>query len=297
VTTLTNRAFGIELEVQLSGGQTRSSIARAITAAGVTCHEQAYGHTTPRNWKVVDDASISGYGAEIVSPKFYGEDGIRQARIVADALVAAGCKVNVSCGFHVHIDASDLNADQMARVAVNFMWFETFFDHIMPPSRRGSHNRYVNSNRSRFGGYGTAALNRGIARVTADRASIANVIYGLNGADRYYKLNLTAYDRHQMVEFRQHSGTVEADKIEHWVRLLNAFVEKSRVSRPRPRTVTRDYTAAEEMALFFSVFSVPAATKTYYQTRRAELARADREKAAAERREQEARRARLANAA
>ena len=277
----TNRAFGIELEVLARPGSSREKIAAAIRAAEVSCNAEGYGHSVPTAWKVVTDGSLpQNRGMEVVSPKLYGEAGIAEARKVADALVAAGCTVTTQCGFHVHVDGSDFTPEQLAKVAVNYLWFETFFDHVMPESRRGSHNRYVQSNRSRFGGYGTDALNAGIERVAnaakglglyAQPVSHESVIRAFCGGDRYFKLNLVAFHRQGSIEFRQHSGTVEADKIEHWVRLTSAFVEKAKVSKPRPRKVIREWTAAEEMHLFFSVFALPEATRRFYMQRRRDL--------------------------
>jgi hypothetical protein len=43
--------------------------------------------------------------------------------------------------------------------------------------------------------------------------------------DRYQKLNLESLERHGTIEFRQHSGTVDAEKAVNWVRLCTAFIE------------------------------------------------------------------------
>ena len=45
--------------------------------------------------------------------------------------------------------------------------------------------------------------------------------------DRYYKVNAVAYDRHKTIEFRQHSGTIEYEKISNWVMFLARLVEYS----------------------------------------------------------------------
>ncbi|MFL5063492.1 MAG: amidoligase family protein [Xanthobacteraceae bacterium] len=278
--TLSNRSFGIELEVMLPRGLSRGEMARRITAAGVECREEGYNHVARSHWKIVTDASLEGgNGAEIVSPKLSGEEGLRQARIVAGLLQDARAKVNKSCGFHVHVDASDVTPAQMRLVALNYVWFESFFDHIMPSSRRASNNDYINSNRARFGSYGTEGVNAAFTRIPAnpaDHLAVITAVCGASESARYHKLNLTAFARHRTIEFRQHSGTVEADKIEHWVRLLVAFVEKSMVSKPRPRTVTRDLTAAEEMNGFFKMFPVPRETVLYYRARRIQIAEQDR---------------------
>jgi len=284
---IANRAFGIELEVQMPRSLTKDALAAAIRAAGVSCYAESYGHSEPRNWKIVHDGSIEGgNGAEVVSPKLIGEAGLADAVTVAKAIQAAGCKVDKSCGFHCHVDANDFDAKQLANVAINYLWFETFFDHIMPASRRGSEGYYVQSNRAHFAGYGatpaqrygTEALNAGIAAINAAKArnSTGAIVTAVCGHARYFKLNMQAHNRQGTVEFRQHSGTVEFAKVENWVRLLVAFVDKCKTSRPRPRTVAREWTAAQEMHLFFSMFDVGAETAAYYVERRKTIAKQDK---------------------
>jgi hypothetical protein len=46
--------------------------------------------------------------------------------------------------------------------------------------------------------------------------------------ERYFKLNVAAYLRHGTIEFRQHSGTVDYQKMVNWIIFCIAFVEDSR---------------------------------------------------------------------
>jgi hypothetical protein len=54
--------------------------------------------------------------------------------------------------------------------------------------------------------------------------TIDRVIREANPNGRYAKLNLTAYHTHGTVEFRQHQGTTNAQKIENWVKLCLRMV-------------------------------------------------------------------------
>ena len=45
--------------------------------------------------------------------------------------------------------------------------------------------------------------------------------------DRYFKVNAVAYDRHRTIEFRQHQGTTDYEKISKWVMFLAKLVEYS----------------------------------------------------------------------
>ena len=44
---------------------------------------------------------------------------------------------------------------------------------------------------------------------------------------RYRKLNMEAFWVHSTIEFRQHQGTLNADKAEHWIRLTGAMVAQA----------------------------------------------------------------------
>lgn len=288
--TLPARTFGIELEVFLPRGMNHQGMAEALQEAGIRAYAAGYTHEISSSWKIVTDGSLGDYGrgAEIVSPILSGEEGIAQARTVCEVLTAKRCTVNKKCGFHLHVGAGDLSPLNLANIAANYLWFETWFDYIVPPSRRGSLSQYVKSNRARFGGtYGTAALNEGVTQLyrdTSTKAAVIRTMHGgseWSGGDRYYKLNMTALLRQPTIEFRQHSGTIEADKVEHWVRLMLAFVETAKDSRRRTRRYERDLTPAEECHWMWRTFPlVPEATRQFYVARRRHFERVAREEEA-----------------
>lgn len=270
--TITNRTFGIEIECHRPAGISIQDVAAAVRDAGVNCEAEGYNHSTRRYWKAVTDGSLGYYtGVEIVSPVLSGEEGIAEVRKVMDALTAIGCIVRVDCGMHLHIGADGFAINHLKNIAKCFVKFENFFDHIMPPSRRADANRFVMSNRSIHGGYTDLAANAGIDAINAAR-NVEQLIRA-NQCSRYHKLNLMPLASYGTVEFRQHSGTTDADKAENWIRLLLAFVEQAAVARPRARRAEKNITPAEEMARFFKMFNTPASVRKFYQARRKALHR------------------------
>ena len=205
-----NRKFGIEMEIV---GITRETAVAALQAVNINAVSEDYNHVTRRHWKIVSDSSVRG-GFEVVSPILYGEAGVAEAEIVARALDDAGATVNASCGLHVHFDAADLNVDAIKTILRRYAKFENEIDSFMPKSRRGNANRYCHS------------LNEHISAV--DSANSINDLLRCYGS-RYYKINLESISRHGTIEFRQHSGTVNAAKIVNWVRFLAAFIEQCKV--------------------------------------------------------------------
>lgn len=221
-----NRKFGIELEIV---GITRETAIRALRAVGINVRDEGYNHTTRDYWKLVPDGSVRG-GFEVVSPVLRGEAGIEEAMTVAAALDDAGAGVNRSCGFHVHFDAADLNAGDIKTIVNRYAAHEQEIDAVMPPSRRGSANTFC------------APVSRFLTVPFEAAATIEEMARLQCG--RYYKVNLQSYQRHGTVEFRQHSGTLNANKIAHWVRFLAEFIDEcQRLSVPAPAAPVAEHPA------------------------------------------------------
>ena len=213
---LEHLTFGIEIECYTN--RSRDEVAAAITAQGLEAFDAGYSHQTTRQWKVVRDGSLSsGSGVEVVSPVLRGADGFDQVRKVCAALATVNARVDRTCGFHVHVGVRDFaTVDFMKRLAVDYAHFENVIDMVMPASRRGSANTYC------------CSMREFIAAINAARSmdSLQSVL-----TTRYTKLNLTSFWRHGTVEFRQHGGTTEADKMINWVKLCLRMVDTARTLR------------------------------------------------------------------
>lgn len=201
--------FGIEIE---AFNVTRPTLRDAIANFGVACEVESYNHTTRPTWKLVTDGSLNGSNPfELVSPILVGQDGLMQLKKVCTVLQMQNARVNNSCGLHVHFDASQITFPVLQNLLINYMNFEEEIDSFLPQSRRS--NRYTQSIKN----HRTAVEN-------------ARTMQGLISAfdGRYYKVNLQSYSRHNTIEFRQHSGTVEYEKIENWVIFLHNLIEYSK---------------------------------------------------------------------
>jgi hypothetical protein len=273
------RTFGVELELHLNG-KTRGELAVAMRRKGLKVFCEDYNHNTRDHWKVTTDASLDPHGrlgtsAEIVSPVLQGDDGLAQARKAAEAAKSIGATVSTRCGLHVHVFAGDLSVDQLRNLAINFVHCETAFDAIVPPSRRRDCNRYILSNRTAFGGsYDNEAINRAIDayKAATTRETLITAVadagrphneYG----NRYRKLNFRPLESYNTVEFRQHSGTVEAEKVSNWIELVTAFVDRCAKSQPRKRPSTKPHVPATECAMMLRFLKVRPEVKAYYRAR------------------------------
>lgn len=179
------------------------------------------------SWRVVNDGSLNGapgfFPMEVVSPVLRGEEGLTTLRNVMALLQAKGCKVNKSCGMHVHVGVRGMAPAQVRKIAAAFLNAEHCFDALVPPARRDG-NRYCQSNHTLVRHGGNASRLSSASSISM----IANIINGGTSPQhynpyRYYKLNFQSFVHHGTIEFRQHGGTVEAEKAANWVRLITGF--------------------------------------------------------------------------
>jgi hypothetical protein len=221
------RRFGVEVEGYLGNSATIHDLAAALCAAGVRTEVQRYNHTTPRGiWKIVPDGSLHSMANpfELVSPPLKGDEGRETIKKVSAVLVTIGAKVDRTCGFHVHIEANDFDLDAMRRVVAIAVRFERAMDSLVPASRRGNRNRFAESNGRLLGRNRQQAL-----QALAGYSSIDSLARAQGS--RYHKLNLESFARYGTVEFRQHSGTISAEKMIPWVMLCMGIVNSAKRSR------------------------------------------------------------------
>lgn len=209
-----NKKFGIEIEAY---NVNKNDLITRLRTAGVLINSEMYNHETRGYWKIVSDASIMGAQSfELVSPILQGEAGLEEVEKVCQALKACNARINKSCGFHVHFDAQAINLNAWKNLYKNYAALETTIDSFMPISRRADNNTYCKSLK-------VAGL--------ADKLNWATSLTKIEeifGGSRYFKINPTSHLRHNTVEFRQHSGTVEFEKISNWLRFLHNLVDYSK---------------------------------------------------------------------
>ena len=223
--------FGVEIEFK---GVTTDAMADALTAAGIRSRRQGYGsHAIVNYWKVTTDETVSssgydyrtgqGTGGELVSPILKGEDGLAKLKQVLAVINGLdGLFVDRACGVHVHLGRVDgWTVNHVKSIYRRYAAFETSFDSFMPPSRRGDTNRWCGS----INGYAPG--------VAQQRAGNLNGLTSCGGS-KYKKINLGSLTRNGAnlgtIEFRQHSGSTDYNKLSNWIRLLVAFCDQSTVA-------------------------------------------------------------------
>jgi hypothetical protein len=228
------RKFGIEIECEISES---AAVAALNTISGLPTAARANGYHSTRDystWRVEYDSSVS-QGCEIVSPVLQGEDGFEQIRKVVKALSQAGGGINRTCGLHVHVAASDLGGQWLKNIMSRYDANADAIDAFMPPSRRAT-------------GYsGRQYCGRITDGVNSSRFTRAQTVADVRACfgNRYVVLNLVPLTRLGTIEFRQHGGSLNADKIINWVGFCQQFVTASRPSEDSVVAPTVNPSAAE----------------------------------------------------
>lgn len=219
------RPFGVEIETV---GLTKTELAAAIQAV-VNHHVPTFGYHGKRCeccgrqytaeekltiWKVESDGSLRHQGStyrtgEVVSPILRGEEGLDEMTRVVNALYNAGARPNRSTGLHVHVEASDLSGEEVARVVEFYTTNQARIDQLVSISRRNS--RWAR----KYPAY----------RVESMKQDAANGKDALRAyASKYSVVNLSPLFSYGTIEFRQHQGTTSAKKVAAWVRFVQGVI-------------------------------------------------------------------------
>ena len=153
-----------------------------------------------------EDGSISG--KEFISPVLSSDDGLTEIRDFCR--LAHRFNVDDKCGFHLHIDARNLDVTTLKRVAQAYLRAEGVFQALVPESRRQNH--YCQS----------IQWSASEVRMIDDSADFRQ---WAGGQDRYQWFNVHSYVCHKSLEIRLHSSTLEADKVCNWVKAHLRFVD------------------------------------------------------------------------
>jgi len=210
-----DRRFGVEIEAYNIPQQ---RLFDALIAEGIQV--AILGRDTRANsWKITTDGSISGNGVtnafELVSPILIGEAGLADLEKVCRVLGRLNAKINKSCGLHIHFEAISFNLATWKNLMLNYAKLEDTIDSFMPNSRRADNNTYCKS----------LKLKANFETLVQNASNLAQLHDRLES--RYFKLNTKSFAEHKTVEFRQHSGTVEFEKMKHWILFLNGLCKKS----------------------------------------------------------------------
>lgn len=167
-------------------------------------------------WDYVREGSLRGDHTEFVLSRPYtGSDYIAAIKELASNLKHPGVEITGRCSLHIHVDARDLNKNQLFAVCLLYTIFEY-------PLYQISGNRYFNKYcvpvaESQY-------LQQAIANLKKDSY--------VDRGNRYGGLNLNALQNFGSLEFRMHEGTTSQRELLTWSKILHDLVEEGRKLSP-----------------------------------------------------------------
>lgn len=206
------------------------------------CDENGTGHL----WISAKDGSIKDrhgnrhpLGHEIISPVMVGQKGLNTVVKVMKALRRAGADINKSCGLHVTMGVNNVSArfrrmgeykrtSCMMNLIEAYNYFQAGFSSLNPASRN-PYNYGTFNGESRMvwtGGYSQTAIDG-----CKDKAFVKNWVRAtgepstamFNSVGRGV-LNLNNFFTAGVIEFRQHSATLDGHKIKNWALLCHKML-------------------------------------------------------------------------
>lgn len=231
------KKFGVEIEFAKEWlTDVERIMQRELQGTGITVAREGYNHHVRNYWKLVSDASVSerinygsanAFGGELVSPVLQGQSGLDELFKVCAALNACpNVKINIKCGLHLHLSWANPSVQQIKNIVARYAHFETDFDSMMPASR---HDSQWCANISR-----DTPFLRSVARYTGTIRGLVRC----GGPDRYRKVNILPLRTYGSIEFRQHSGTTDFEKIKNWILLMSDFCDASQTQSSNISSVT-----------------------------------------------------------
>lgn len=143
-----------------------------------------------------------GWEVRVLLPEAHFETYLKN---IMDILKNMGHKADNKCGTHVHLDMRSRDVNQVYR---NFFKTQKFLRKFLTKSRKN--NRYCRVNKHDD---------------FEDQRELGE-------DERYYGINVQAYERHNTLEIRMHQGTLQADELIPWIKCL-IKIANHKVSVPK----------------------------------------------------------------
>jgi len=232
---MTSHTGGIEIETY---GVSETRIRNAIDRAGI------------RGCKVVPDGTPN-VDAEIVLPPLGDCDVAKQyLREVCQVLENVGCQINTQCGLHIHISNAPLadgvtpaafTSNSITHAARTGEYLSNHGEPLDAAIVKDIMQRYERQQDTINTMLAPSRTNNTYCKpLNAFEIEQANTISELNHG-KFFAINLDTW-RRGTIEFRQHGGTIDADKIWNWFQFLLNLVYWTKNTRfeNAARTIVQD---------------------------------------------------------
>lgn len=183
----------------------------------------SYSTRLPKTWAVNTDCSIrpgrNGFGVEISTKPLRTKKDFQALENLAKALSKYKCRVNNTCGMHVHVDARRLTPYQVVCVVDRY---NALYDDIRKIFNKSRHRNSFCSGKGN-------AQQWALAAVKTTKTNFLNADFG----DKYSRVNIESYGNNNTLEFRQHQGTLDYQTMVSWAKFCANFVNETVAQAPK----------------------------------------------------------------
>jgi len=200
-------------------------------------------------WNMVDDGSLRNGGREFVLARpFAGADLEKALNLFDEHVAHSGRDIDISdrTSVHVHIDIRELTFHQLTKFVCLYTIFEGALFNMVGSGRTNNifSTSFANADAriSKLGAFG-------------DNPSADEMQHLLNYFTKYSSCNLAAVARYGSLEFRNHEGTYDIERITKWINILLLMKEAALTMEIPVKEIFTSISANGADMFFRSVFN------------------------------------------
>jgi hypothetical protein len=157
----------------------------------------------------------SGVFRELCSPVLQGNDGFNEIDKLCVFAMRNKWKVNSGCGYHIHIDLSNLTGGVMTKIAQIMLGYYLTEDYwFLMVSKKRRENNFCHSLKPKY------RIEELLKKYL--HPNLENLF---RNTDRYAWASPVAWWKHKTIEIRLHSATIHPVKVKNWLRAHLRFVD------------------------------------------------------------------------
>ena len=229
----------------------------------------------PEGMGMTDDGSLNSMGKEFQTPKLSGEKGDKLLKELCHSLVDNEFTVNRTCGLHIHLDTSDYktNREAIKTLLMFYLVFEPVLYSYLPYSRRS--NRYCMPLSQFY--HESEILNcysvpdiETLWYREQDHDKIDDRKKNHYDQTRYAGVNFHSMLANGHIELRHHSGTLDYNKIDKWIKLhvkILDLVSKGNIEMNQLLKIKFLLQLSEKQDAMFEMLGLDTDLVKYFKTR------------------------------
>jgi len=175
-------------------------------------------------WNVKSDGSLREGGVEFVTKKLFGKD-LSMAldelnEYLNDEAESLDDIPSDRCSVHIHLDVTDLDKNEYARLLIDYAIFENVLFHYCGMDRKENLYCLPFAKSDDF--------KRTLSHILTSVNKNIDFRKYVNGFPKYSALNLRATSTYGSLEFRLHGGTYDMMRVKQWINIIMCLKKNCR---------------------------------------------------------------------